>query len=280
MGSYEETGIVWIQDNVGWDLGFGIPALFMGVSIVSFFLGTPIYSICPWSRIRELVLEDDSDLWDEIFEEAFLGRMKAIIDLRFSELTGTIDVMSSISSLGDTFSMLSDVQVYLNRPSMAGGVWFLESNSRKTRAASSVFKVQTKENEFQTCLNVYFGPEASRRLKDLTPYLQSRCYDSVFAILMTLKKELDKENGVKEIPTTITVEKSLFIGRLLFAFQNHSKHIPLILRSPLFWINGNASAVGKVPSLVKHSRFGSEPSGFDSPGRQTSLGSKRAGKIP
>ncbi|XP_071692099.1 protein NRT1/ PTR FAMILY 8.3-like [Rutidosis leptorrhynchoides] len=35
--------IVWIQDNKGWGLGFGIPALFMGVAIVSFFLGTPLY---------------------------------------------------------------------------------------------------------------------------------------------------------------------------------------------------------------------------------------------
>lgn len=35
--------IVWIQENVGWGLGFGIPALFMGISIASFFSGTPIY---------------------------------------------------------------------------------------------------------------------------------------------------------------------------------------------------------------------------------------------
>ena len=35
--------IVWIQDNKGWGLGFGIPALFMGVAIVSFFLGSPLY---------------------------------------------------------------------------------------------------------------------------------------------------------------------------------------------------------------------------------------------
>ncbi|XP_024963434.1 protein NRT1/ PTR FAMILY 8.3-like [Cynara cardunculus var. scolymus] len=35
--------IVWIQDNRGWGLGFGIPALFMGVAIISFFLGTPLY---------------------------------------------------------------------------------------------------------------------------------------------------------------------------------------------------------------------------------------------
>ncbi|RDX87431.1 Conserved oligomeric Golgi complex subunit 1, partial [Mucuna pruriens] len=258
----------------------------------------------PWSRIRELVLEDDSDLWDEIFEDAFLGRMKAIIDLRFRELTGAVDLVNSISTVGDLFTKQDDAWGYLNRPSTAGGVWFLESNGRKTGVASG-FKVQPEESEFQSCLNAYFGsevsrirdavdvscqsiledllsflesPKASRRLKDLAPYLQSKCYESMSSILMTLKKELDSlyapmENG--EVPTAVTVEKSLFIGRLLFAFQNHSKHIPLILGSPRFWANGNASAIGKLPTLVKPSRFGSDSAICDSPGRQTSLVSKR-----
>ena len=35
--------IVWIQDNAGWGLGFGIPALFMGLSTISFFIGTHLY---------------------------------------------------------------------------------------------------------------------------------------------------------------------------------------------------------------------------------------------
>ncbi|KAI3453231.1 hypothetical protein Pfo_009894 [Paulownia fortunei] len=35
--------IVWIQDNAGWGLGFGFPALFMGIAIASFFSGTPLY---------------------------------------------------------------------------------------------------------------------------------------------------------------------------------------------------------------------------------------------
>ncbi|KAF8398844.1 hypothetical protein HHK36_014708 [Tetracentron sinense] len=35
--------IVWIQENVGWGLGFGIPTLFMAIAIASFFLGTPLY---------------------------------------------------------------------------------------------------------------------------------------------------------------------------------------------------------------------------------------------
>ncbi|CAN1256818.1 Protein NRT1/ PTR FAMILY 8.3 [Linum perenne] len=35
--------IVYIQDNVGWALGFGVPAVFMGIAIASFFSGTPLY---------------------------------------------------------------------------------------------------------------------------------------------------------------------------------------------------------------------------------------------
>ncbi|XP_059447056.1 protein NRT1/ PTR FAMILY 8.3-like [Corylus avellana] len=35
--------LVWIQDNAGWGLGFGIPAIFMGIAIASFFSGTPLY---------------------------------------------------------------------------------------------------------------------------------------------------------------------------------------------------------------------------------------------
>ncbi|KAE9450817.1 hypothetical protein C3L33_17282, partial [Rhododendron williamsianum] len=35
--------IVWIQENAGWGLGFGIPALFMGIAIASFFSGTSLY---------------------------------------------------------------------------------------------------------------------------------------------------------------------------------------------------------------------------------------------
>ncbi|XP_024965366.1 protein NRT1/ PTR FAMILY 8.2-like [Cynara cardunculus var. scolymus] len=35
--------IVWVQDNVGWDWGFGIPTLAMAMGVVSFFSGTWFY---------------------------------------------------------------------------------------------------------------------------------------------------------------------------------------------------------------------------------------------
>ncbi|KAL5554162.1 hypothetical protein UlMin_041563 [Ulmus minor] len=35
--------LVWIQDNAGWGLGFGIPAVFMAIAIASFISGTALY---------------------------------------------------------------------------------------------------------------------------------------------------------------------------------------------------------------------------------------------
>nr|KYP61281.1 Peptide transporter PTR2 [Cajanus cajan] len=64
--------IVWIQDNAGWGLGF-----FMGLSVISFFIGTPLYRFqkprgSPFTRMVQvliasirkwnLVLPEDSSL--------------------------------------------------------------------------------------------------------------------------------------------------------------------------------------------------------------------------
>ncbi|GMY16325.1 conserved oligomeric Golgi complex subunit 1 [Fagus crenata] len=263
----------------------------------------------PWSRIRELVLEDDSDLWDEIFEDAFVRRMKVIVDTGFEDMTRVVNVVDTIRAIGESSGGKIDFQGYLNRPSTGGGVWFIDSNIKKAGVLSG-FKAPVEENDFQSCLNAYFGAEVSRirdavdsccqivlkdllsflespkaalRLKDLAPYLQNKCYESMSSILMQLKRELDglyavMENANKEgqhVPPAITVERSLFIGRLLFAFQIHSKHIPVILGSPRFWVNESVSMVfDKLPSLLRQSRAAADSSVSDSPGRQFPFGSK------
>uniref|UniRef100_A0A803PUZ4 Uncharacterized protein n=1 Tax=Cannabis sativa TaxID=3483 RepID=A0A803PUZ4_CANSA len=35
--------LVWVQENVSWGLGFGIPAVAMGIAVISFFSGTRLY---------------------------------------------------------------------------------------------------------------------------------------------------------------------------------------------------------------------------------------------
>ncbi|XP_023537548.1 conserved oligomeric Golgi complex subunit 1-like [Cucurbita pepo subsp. pepo] len=266
----------------------------------------------PWSRMRELVLEDDSDLWDDIFEDAFARRMKAIIDSKFKELIEVINIEESVHLPEFALSSsIMDFQGYLNRPSTGGGVWFIEFNAKKVCPTVGA-KACLEESDSNSCINAYFGPEVSRirdafenccksvledllsfiespkasiRLKDLAPYLQSKCYESMSTILMELEKEIDNLYSNMEGSRTANqpvspaplVERSLFVGRLLFAFQNHLKHISVILGSPKFWVNDISSSVfDKHSSLLRPSKGAPDsPLYINSPGRQMSTDSRR-----
>ncbi|KAG2719013.1 hypothetical protein I3760_03G246900 [Carya illinoinensis] len=270
----------------------------------------------PWTRIRELVLGEDSDLWDQVFEDAFVRRMKMIIDMVFEDLMRDANVADSVLAIGESYSgVQTNFQGYLNRPSAGGGFWFLESNAKKA-GALSVSKAPSEENGFQTFLKAYFGPQVSRirdavdsccqsvledllsflespkaslRIRDLAPYLQNKCYESMSAILIQLRSELDNlyaamEKANKEgqpVPPAITVQRSLFIGRLLFAFQVHTKHIPVILASPRFWRNETVSVVfDQLPSLLRQPyRVAADYPVSDRPGRQLHVGSKRQASL-
>ncbi|CAI9102946.1 OLC1v1001349C1 [Oldenlandia corymbosa var. corymbosa] len=265
----------------------------------------------PWKRTRELVLGDDSDLWDDIFEDSFLQRMKAIIDTGFQGLNSGVNVVQAVRTIAQKPDN-TDLQAYLNRPN-AGGVWFIEPNSKRVGSSQNL-----EENDFRSCLNAYFGlevsrirdavdsscervledllvflesPKASARLKDLAPYLQDKCFRSMSTLLGDLKSELDllarglqnvDDRNESEPPASILVQRSLFIGRLMYAFQKHSKHIPVVLGSPRLWVNQTVADIPlKSPAASRYSRssFDSyvsdspEKKMFDSPRRQTSLAS-------
>ncbi|KAG4203515.1 hypothetical protein ERO13_A05G405500v2 [Gossypium hirsutum] len=265
----------------------------------------------PWNRIRELVLEGDLDLWNEIFEDAFVRRMKMIIDSGFEDLTRAVNVSDAIHTIVVTSGEKMDFETYLTTPSAGGGVWFAEPNNLKKLGPLSGNRALPEEDNLQSCLNAYFGPEVSQirdqvgsccqrvledllsflestnasvRLKDLVPYLQNKCYDCVSAILKELQTELDnlytaigsepKESD--SVPPPLIVERSLFIGRLLFAFENYSKHIPLILGSPRFWVKYTAPAIfEKLPSSLWQSKAVNGSPFSDSLGRQILTSSER-----
>ncbi|GFZ20959.1 Vps51/Vps67 family (components of vesicular transport) protein [Actinidia rufa] len=85
----------------------------------------------PWNRIRELVLEDDADLWDGIFEVTFVQRMKTIIELQFDDLTKIVDVKEAIRAVVEASTDQVDFRAYLNKSYLGGGVWFIEQNTKK-----------------------------------------------------------------------------------------------------------------------------------------------------
>ncbi|KAF5941278.1 hypothetical protein HYC85_022445 [Camellia sinensis] len=237
-------------------------------------------------RIRELVMEDDADLWDEIFEDAFVQRMKAIIDLGYEDLTRNVNVTESIHAIAEAPGHRVDFQAYLNRSYLGGGVWFMEQNISQIRDAVD----SCCESVLEDLLRFLESPKASLRLKVLAPYLQNKCYQSISVILMELKNELEHlsaalEKGNSEgqsVPSPATiVERSLFIGRVLFSFQKHSRHIPVILGSPRFWVSETTDAVsGRSASLLRHSSITIDSPMSDSPGKKRFDFSKRKTSLP
>ncbi|EPS73217.1 hypothetical protein M569_01538 [Genlisea aurea] len=235
----------------------------------------------PWKRTRELVLGDDSDLWDDIFEDAFTQRMKGIVESQFKELSSVVDVVQSVRSITKPLGEHSGHH-HFRRSRSSVGVWFTKQDGKRFSSTPRLRSQQPPENDLHSYLSSYFGPEVSQikdavdrccrtvledllgfldspnaqnRLKDLAPFVQDKCYRSLSGILTQLKQELDslyaevhrgenRGDDAPELSPSIIVERSIFIGRLLFAFQKHAKHIFVILGSPRSWMSENSSCVG------------------------------------
>ncbi|WOK99393.1 conserved oligomeric Golgi complex subunit 1 [Canna indica] len=252
----------------------------------------------PWNQIREEILKDGKDILEDRLEEAFVKRMKEIVNSGFVNLNGDINLKNSIQAIMETCPKdQDDFQAYLNRPSTGGGIWFSEPTQKKTGLLYAL-KPTIYENDFHSSLNAYLGPEVSRirdaldnkcqsiledlilfieshnsilRLKELAPFLQEKCYGTISVLLKELEDELAQLSASLEsnkldkdsLPHSVLVERSLFVGRLLFALRNYSSHIPLILGSPRQWIkdmNGTVST-----SLPSSPLPGQSKLVFDSP---------------
>ncbi|KAK8955047.1 hypothetical protein KSP39_PZI002411 [Platanthera zijinensis] len=262
-----------------------------------------------WKQICGLILQDGKDILEDKMEQAFLLRMREIVQAGFENLRKEVSVKSSLEAIVSIPNSAIDFLEYLKKSSMGGGVWFSELNQRRTGFAQNL-KSAADDNDFRSCLNAYFGPEVNRirdlidkrlciiledllcfveshnatlRLKELVPHFQDQCYKALSALLREIQEELDSlavslvTNRVDERsqPLPTIVERSLFLGRLLYALRNHSSHIPLILGSPREWVKetiGAANASLALP-LSKQSKesinspifFSSRRPTFDSP---------------
>lgn len=250
----------------------------------------------PWKQICGLILKDGKDILEDKMEQAFLLRMKEIVQSGFEGLREEVSIKGSIKAIVSGPNGAKDFFEYLKKSSNGGGVWFSELNQRRSGLAQN-FKPAANENDFRSCLNAYFGPEVSRirdlidkrfcsvlddllsfveshnatlRFKELVPHIQDQCYKAMSVLLGEIQEELDRlsvsllKNRVDENsqPPPVIVERSLFLGRLLYALRNHSSHIPLILGSPRLWVNETVGAT--YGNLVSPSSKQSKES-FNSP---------------
>ncbi|KAG9457632.1 hypothetical protein H6P81_002140 [Aristolochia fimbriata] len=104
--------IVWVQDNAGWGLGFGIPTLFMGIAIASFFAGTALYRFqkpggSPITRVCQVVVASlrkftvdvpqDSSLLFEVPEKT--SAIKGSRKLQHSDELKCLDKAATLTDL-------------------------------------------------------------------------------------------------------------------------------------------------------------------------------------
>ncbi|CAI9115685.1 OLC1v1016660C1 [Oldenlandia corymbosa var. corymbosa] len=236
------------------------------------------------SGICELVLGDDCDLWADIYEDSFLHRMKAIIDTEFQKLNSVVNVLQSVRTIVQKPD--NTLQGYLDRLD-AGGIWFIKPNCKRVGSLEYL-----KEIDVSSGFNGYFGLEVIR-IRDAidSGCARDKCYRSMSNIVGDVRSELDllsselqnmDDKHESELPATIIVQRSLFIGRLMFAFPKHSKHIAIVLGSPRLWMNQMvADTPFNSPAALRYSRssFDSyindslETKMFDSPRRQVSFAS-------
>ncbi|VAH80400.1 unnamed protein product [Triticum turgidum subsp. durum] len=277
----------------------------------------------PWDQIRGLILKEGKDIFEGWMEEAFVQRMKDIVHSEFDSLVGSVNVMESIQAIGANAGPkdAADFLVHVQKALTGGSVWFSESKIKKGGILAHL-KPIADENDFHSCLASYFGPEVSRiknaidgkcksiledllsfveshnsvqRLKELVPFIQEKCYKTILGVLDKLEAELGNlsdalgtKKGDDNVPAaSVIVERSLFIGRLLFALRYHSSHVPLILSSPRQWVkdSGGAAFARLSSPTPRHSRASFESSSpftprrqFDSPrspGRQFSESPRR-----
>ncbi|EPS61433.1 hypothetical protein M569_13364, partial [Genlisea aurea] len=102
------TVIVYIQDNVGWGWGLGIPAAAMGLSIVAFVFGYPLYRKCdpagsPFTRLlqvavaafkkRRLAVDDAGKMYQNETLDAAIsvgGKLVHTENLKFLDKAGIV----------------------------------------------------------------------------------------------------------------------------------------------------------------------------------------------
>jgi conserved oligomeric Golgi complex subunit 1 len=254
--------------------------------------GTEIES--PWDQIRGLILKASKDILEERMEEALVKRMKDIVHLEFENLGTSVnlrDVLEQIVSDAKD-DQKGDFCTYLKKGHVDGGFWFSELKQKKSGILANL-KPISDESDFKTCLSSYFGHEvtkirdevdnkckailedvlrfiesnnSSSRLKELVPFLQEKCYITISTILKELEDELLKIFSLLDtgaILPSVIVERSLFIGRLLFALRYHSNNIPLILGTPRQWVRD--SAIISSPLTTQSSPFTPRKYSFDSP---------------
>ncbi|XP_021831984.1 protein NRT1/ PTR FAMILY 5.2-like [Prunus avium] len=168
---FSNTFLIYLQDNVGWALGYGLPTLGLALSILVFLLGTKFYrhklpSESPFSRIAHVIvaalrkwrvtIPDDQKELHELSLEAYTKSGKFRIDhspsLRFLDKAAVKSGLTSpwmlcpVTQVEETKQMIKMVPILVATfvPSMMlaqGGTLFIKQGTTLDRSIGPNFEI-------------------------------------------------------------------------------------------------------------------------------------------
>ncbi|GFP86690.1 protein nrt1/ ptr family 5.2 [Phtheirospermum japonicum] len=135
---FANTVLVYIQDNVGWTLGYGLPTVGLAISIIIFLVGTPFYrhklpSGSPFTRMAKVIVaalrkwrvavpNDPNHLYEldsEVYAKKGKFRIDSTATLRFLNKacvkTGSVSpwMLCSVTQVEETKQMLRMIPILI-----------------------------------------------------------------------------------------------------------------------------------------------------------------------
>ncbi|KAK4273019.1 hypothetical protein QN277_021494 [Acacia crassicarpa] len=168
---FSTTFLVYIQDNVSWSLGYGIPTAGLAFSVIVFFVGTPFYrhklpSGSPLTRIAQVLVasvrkwnmhvpEDPRDLHElSMNEYATRGRYRVdhTSSLRFLDKAATMTgqtspwILCTVTQVEETKQMMKMMPILVATfiPSTLiaqGGTLFIRQGTKLDRSMGPHFEI-------------------------------------------------------------------------------------------------------------------------------------------
>ncbi|XP_059667932.1 protein NRT1/ PTR FAMILY 8.1-like [Cornus florida] len=193
------TVLVWIQTNVGWAWGFGIPAVAMAVAVVSFFSGTRLYRNqrpggSPLTRICQVILasfrkfgvkvpNDKSLLYETAEEESAVKGSrkldhtkqlsffdKAAVETRSDHIKGSVNAwrlctvtqVEELKSIIRLLPILATGIIFTTVYSQMGTLFVLQGNTMDLHMGSSFEIPSASLSLFDTISVIFWVPVYDR----------------------------------------------------------------------------------------------------------------------
>eukprot|EP00252_Welwitschia_mirabilis_P004582 TRINITY_DN1489_c0_g1_i2.p1 TRINITY_DN1489_c0_g1~~TRINITY_DN1489_c0_g1_i2.p1 ORF type:complete len:790 (+),score=162.11 TRINITY_DN1489_c0_g1_i2:156-2372(+) len=237
----------------------------------------------PWQCLCGIVLKEQINLWDTLFEGIFVRKMKDVICLAYTDLSRKVkfeEYMAKIVTAPEYADISEVLQNRAGKNVMDGERASRNAGEYNHSRWGSAFRLKLRlDKDWFNFLNSFFGAEVSEikdtidkefkdmlmdltsflsvhksssRMEELSSYMQEQCFRYVSTLIGQIDDNITSLSATllramtknnRTTDSSIAVKKALFLGRISFALNFHSTSIPLILGAPQHWFDEKKSTI-------------------------------------